>query len=221
MCIFDILSDILSGWHLFWHTFWHIFWHCSWHSFYLASSLFWHSIWHSFWHILWHSIWHSFWHLFWHSLWRLAEVRPCPRLQEEKEEEKEETTLIKSRDHHLAGGEKDQQNHGLRNHISFSIRISVAYLSLFGLRRSFWSQNGAWRIDSQPLGSSFHGGTCTPFALADDAVHQSKVPALTQQGLLRNITFSYMFYLFLLKENMSKFRDFGGDKECSWYFSLV
>ena len=59
-------------------------------------------------------VWHSFWHSFWHS-----EVRPCPlrsgarswglspRLpEEEKKEEAAEATLIKSREPHLAGGQK-------------------------------------------------------------------------------------------------------------------
>ena len=63
-------------------------------------------------------VWHSFWHSFWHSIWH-SEVRPCPlrsgarswglspRLpEEEKKEEAAEATLIKSREPHLAGGEK-------------------------------------------------------------------------------------------------------------------
>ena len=88
--------------------------------------LFWYSIWHSIWHNFWHSIWHNFWHSIWKSIWHFVwhlalaiEVWQCPlrsgacgcdpRLPEEKEKEgrrKEKSTLRKSRDPHLAGGEK-------------------------------------------------------------------------------------------------------------------
>ena len=91
-----------------WYSIWHIFWH-------------WHSIWHIFWHSIWHSLWRSIWHLApaieVRQRWDLAhavEVRQCPlrsgarswdpRLEEKEKEE--EATLIKSRDPHLAGGEK-------------------------------------------------------------------------------------------------------------------
>ena len=133
-----IKSDILflhSIWHLFWHLIWHLssiysgifsgilsdsFWYSIWH-------LFWHSFWHLFcgsiWHFIWHSILHSIQHLvnrFWHSLWHghcrtsTASRSRCPAVPTviwslQEEEEEEEATLIKSRDLHLAGGEKDKE----------------------------------------------------------------------------------------------------------------
>ena len=122
-----ILSDILfchSIWHSFWHCFWQILWHPIWHSF-----------WHLFWHFIFHSIWHPFRHSFWDSIWHLfppdlaVEIRHCPLCsgvrswspevpaeiwssqlagRRKKKEKEEQVTLRKSRDSHLAGGEKDR-----------------------------------------------------------------------------------------------------------------
>ena len=103
-------SGILSGL-LFWHSICHSIWH-----------LFWHSFWHLFWHSIWHSICHSIWHLFWHSLWRghcplrSGDRRSRPAVPTDEgerrrgEKEKWEEAgkfVIKSRDHHLAGAEKN------------------------------------------------------------------------------------------------------------------
>ena len=122
-----ILSDILfchSIWHSFWHCFWQILWHPIWHSF-----------WHLFWHFIFHSIWHPFRHSFWDSIWHLfppdlaVEIRHCPLRsgvrswspevpaeiwssqlagRRKKKKKEEQVTLRKSRDSHLAGGEKDR-----------------------------------------------------------------------------------------------------------------
>ena len=72
--------------------------------------------------LFWHSICHSIWHLFWHSLWRghcplrSGDRRSRPAVPTDEEErrrgEKEKWEeagkfVIKSRDHHLAGAEKN------------------------------------------------------------------------------------------------------------------
>ena len=98
-------------------------------TFYLAL---WHSLWHMFWHSIWQSVWHlfwqSFWHLFWHSLWhvrfqacsmlhctRSLRYGPGPLVitvttssQRRRRGGRIEgvAPLLKSRDPHLAGGEK-------------------------------------------------------------------------------------------------------------------
>ena len=117
-------SILPSIWHSFWHCFWQILWHPIWHSF-----------WHLFWHFIFHSIWHPFRHSFWDSIWHLfppdlaVEIRHCPLCsgvrswspevpaeiwssqlagRRKKKKKEEQVTLRKSRDSHLAGGEKDR-----------------------------------------------------------------------------------------------------------------
>ena len=107
----DIYSDTLSGG--------------------LSDILFWRSIWHLFWHSVWPSFWHSLWHVFESrrtpqhlklAIWCPALTPQCSRRrgvkaasQKEgqgrnegrKEGRKGVAPLLKSRDPHLAGGEKE------------------------------------------------------------------------------------------------------------------
>ena len=121
----DTLSGILPD-NLLWHSIWHYIWH-SILTFFLAVYVTFYSdiisgsisdilFRHSFWHLCWHSLWHGpfravpseIWCLRFRTgsaHWDLDWLRKDE--EDEEKEEKEKVTLMKSRDPHLAGREKD------------------------------------------------------------------------------------------------------------------